>query len=113
MKSLKNLKKKWYKKLKDAGFVDIEDADGNLRSSASRFSYLYSPAEFREIEMYYQVAQALLHTEYLPVGRDREIWRLHADGLTVREIARLMSVDKDTVNRVINDIKRRYIEPQG
>lgn len=112
MQSLKNLKKKWYKKLKESGFLDIEDADENLRSSASRFSYLYSPSEFKAIEEYYQIAQSLLHTDYLPIGRDREIWRHHADGLTVREIAKIMSINKDTVNRVINDIKRRHIEPQ-
>lgn len=111
-KQIKALTKKWYKKLEKEGFKDIEDAKGNLKSYASSFQYKYKPDVFQSKQRYFELAAQLVHSGYIPNGRELYIWRLHAEGKKVTEISRRLGLSLRLVREVIHDIQRRYIKPQ-
>ncbi len=112
MSNLKTLRKKWYKKLADKGFKDIEDSEGNLKSYASSIQSEVSPEQYVSKSRYYELAAQLLHTGYIRDSRSRFIWSLHIDGHRVPYIADKAGVSSSTTYSVIRDIQRRYIHPR-
>lgn len=114
---LKSLQKKWYKKLKEDGFNDIEDVDSPreyLKIWSTHFHYQYTPEEFQEKQEYYQLAQNFLHAydfAWIP-GKsiinwvDRDVWKMHSEGQSYRKIADVLTeqgfkTNKDTVNKIV------------
>lgn len=115
---LKALQKKWYHKLKESGFEDIEDTNSKreyLKSWHSNYFYrTYTPETFSFKEEYYRRASQFLFEYHflwfegssLINFCEREIWRLHSEGQGVRQIAlqlqeRGWKMNKDQVNRAI------------
>ena len=76
----KKLQKQWDKKLKDAGFDDIEQRDGKLKVWSDRFHKsgieISGPAKFA----YYRAAGIFLNDYAWPSVIDQAIWAKHADG---------------------------------
>ncbi len=124
---LKALTKEWYAKLKAEGFNDIEDvtsAREYIKNWSTRFHFQYTPEEFQEKQEYYEIASNFLHSydfAWIPGASlvnwcDREIWRLHVEGVPYRKISEELSkngwkMNKDTVNaRVIKlvEIMKTY-----
>jgi len=94
-----DLRDEWYAKLKEEGFDDIEVIDeitrqpghllrgvspGDLNRSESRKFYKASSEE------YYRLARQYVWT--LPRGAQRQAARLHADGLSNRDVIAAMAV---------------------
>lgn len=112
-KTLKELTHKWYGILKQKGFVDLEDAKGNLKEETAvrqyaewareRYSILGSSekpnrtgklarSQQNELRLetrseYYRLARHFFETYKHFRPGDKRVWALHADGLSYRKIA--------------------------
>lgn len=86
--------KTWYKKLKDSGFKDIEYAGGGIKASYSR-AYGDKNTVVREArEEYYYMAYHFLHSHAFKSELEKVIWEYHTNGLSVREIAKVLTKAK-------------------
>jgi len=87
----KALQKKWYKKLEKSGFEDAERPDGNLKWWASRFDRKwYNPTADAAKEAYYRFAGQFLHGHTFEDPMEREIWALHSEGVSMRNIVKTL-----------------------
>jgi hypothetical protein len=86
-KEFKKLQSKWYKKLADAGFEDIEQEDGNLKRWASSvFKSRYDPTLFAAKEEYYRLAGQFLHDHVFDTRVEKMIWERHTAGISQEDI---------------------------
>ena len=122
-KELKELQKEWYAKLKEEGFEDIEYFDSDLEpkdwlKGNSKFSPIWGDEQIaathdqRESSGnldYYLQATALLHKEdVFASDTEREIWEMHADGLSLRSIGKQVGFSHPKVMRIIKRIRRKH-----
>jgi hypothetical protein len=115
---LSSLQKIWYKKLKESGFEDIEDVSSPreyLKTWHSNYFYQrYTPESFEFKQEYYRKASLFLHMysfEWFPGSSivnwmEREIWRQHSEGISLRAIALHfqnmgISTNKDKINHIV------------
>ena len=91
-----------YAKLKASGFEDIElsacklaGADSLLRRSRR------SRIEIEAIHGYYRRARQYTWEGNFEKTETLESWRLHAEGKSVRQIARVLGLSKSGVHRVV------------
>lgn len=91
----KTLQKMWYQRLKDDGFIDIENKEWHSRYFVTQ----YSPVQFANKQEYFRRAQIFLHEFPFKNRRDRKIWRLHSEGFTLREIAKKCRTTTDKMNK--------------
>lgn len=90
-KEFKDLQKKWYKKAEDSGFDDIEQEDGNLKRWDSYvFQRKYNKEQAEAKESYYRSAGKFLYDYKFEKKSQREIWRLHAEGLSFEKILKVL-----------------------
>lgn len=108
--SLDNLRATWYRKLREGGFRDIEQADGTLRDR-NRLQYAANldPIVRRATAEYFALAARYLAEGLFVCGEDQRVWELHADGLTVREIAKTVGRASSWVQRRITRYRRRAL----
>lgn len=116
--SLQKLKDKWYKKLKNVGFKDIEDYQGRLKSWSTSGQTRYSDRNhnsriYREAraEYYRRASQALYDNEFSS-KMDKTIWALHADGKTHREISEEIGLARNTVREHIYKMRTKFSHKQ-
>lgn len=89
----KKLEREWYQKLKDEGFVDIEDHTREARPLKSWHNHRFkriNPQKRAALEIYYNQARALLFTYEFLNPTVRKIWELHCQGFSKRQIAVLI-----------------------
>jgi DNA-binding NarL/FixJ family response regulator len=55
--------------------------------------------------IYYEKAQLAVNEYEFASERDRQLWELHASGLTVREIAKQTGISKSAVDRTVQRLK--------
>lgn len=101
-KTFKELKQKWYQKLRKTGFKDIEQEDGNLTS----WSYITRTAGFDIIkaqakEQYYRLATHFLASYRFKDSVDKKIWTLHTSGVSIRNIAKKLKCNPWTIFKKI------------
>lgn len=109
------LQKQWYQKLKEDGFVDIENTAYKnpdlLRYEGKYFIKQYSPFEFEIKQEYYERASEFLHTHVFESRLDEEVWKMHSDGVSVREMAAILkrigfpSLGFRTVHQILQRLK--------
>lgn len=107
----KALRDEWYKKLKEQGFEDIEDINSPremLKTWHSRdFARRFNEDRFSAKQEYFLAAVHLLERFKFETALDKEIWTLHADGKSLREIAAITQrVSKDGALKVIRRIQK-------
>lgn len=103
------LKKIWYDKLKDSGFVDIETNHPKEYLKAWHAHYFqcrYTEVEFSLKQEYFRKASIFFWDYDFESHTEQEIWRLHAEGFSLRDISELLKsggikMNKDTVNKTI------------
>lgn len=110
--TLQQLQKKWYKKLKDSGFNDIEDVNSKKqwlkRWDDYYFRRRFNKTTFEARECYFQAAVDMLNThKFSRLGR--MIWKRHAEGMEVREIGRDLGIPKSTVMDIISTIRKELL----
>jgi len=99
--SLEALQKKWYKKLEQSGFKDIET---DWQHENAYFKERYSLLEFEARQRYFQLAGQLLHDYPFPNKVERIIWKRHAAGEKLEDIAKITELSIGTVWNVIQRI---------
>jgi hypothetical protein len=105
-KEFKDLKSKWYKRLKDAGFDDIERQDlegenGSILKTAAmeNIKRSYTVDQFKIKEEYYRLAGQFLNSNKFRSEIDRQIWAMHCEGISIRNIIKALKEKKLTAYR--------------
>jgi hypothetical protein len=102
-KSFKALQKEWYTKLKESGFVDIEDSKGGLKiysqKLAAKNSQTMSNRWLATREYYYQAEHFANNYKEFESELHQSIWTYHSGGLGSREIVTALSKVKIKTNR--------------
>ncbi len=121
-KDFKSLQEKWYKKLEKSGFKDAEDSQENLHT----WSYIFSRNCDKHKELmlakqtYYRMATNFLNDYNFESNLDKVIWEYHANGISVRDIAKLLKkakvlnitgagIHKGYIKRLRDAMKAMYI----
>jgi hypothetical protein len=115
----KQIQDEWYKKLKDEGFVDIENsvtlADGkkgyentgragpNLKNKTSE--------QFEAVLLYYQNCRSFLTCYNFDSDLDRTIWELYSEGVPYRDISKELiknniKLNKDSVSKIVKRLEK-------
>lgn len=105
---MQELQTQWYQKLTKSGFEDIEDEEGRLlkwSTHASCSSYAASTEE------YYRLAQQFVYDRRFRGRKDKVVWRLHAQGLTVDAIVKRGG--RHRVKLSHGDVERRIERLRG
>lgn len=95
---LRALAKEWDKKLKESGFVDIENRSGYFKDHKTLYD-LRQRKQFQTIEtyeatqIYYQWAREATNH----ISEMKTIWEYHSEGLTLSEIGEKMGRGKQTI----------------
>jgi hypothetical protein len=102
--NFRELQKVWYQRLKDEGFVDIEETPDLANASKKNIKYLSTNRE--AIEGYQARADQFLHDYEFKNKFEHGVWELVTEGYSVRSIAVIISsagteVSKSTVGRTI------------
>lgn len=101
----------WNKKLIDEGHAEIENfelPDPALKTWHKHDFIAYSLTAFEEKQRYFELAQKVLNTFKFESKEQRMIWELHAEGYTLREIAKKMNrkkFKKDAIRAFIERVK--------
>lgn len=92
------LKAKWDKKLLDSGFKDIEDKNERLKSHSqvgrNVDEYYDREVFYSAKEEYFRLAGFFYHDHKFDNDLDRELWLHHCDGLSIREISKIMKTKR-------------------
>lgn len=97
-KDFKKLKDQWYKKLKEEGFEDIEHANGRLKHAPVDNPVDYLRLLYSGRPEYYELATRFLNEYDFDNELERIIWEYHTNGLSRREIFKVL--DKVKVKKV-------------
>lgn len=99
---LEELKKVWYAKLKEVGFVDIEDDRQNLKAHNTRTIAF----ENRDIilDFFLRLDAYLLETKDIP-DIHRLILELYSKGEKIKRIAFTVRMTRQSIHKIINRYK--------
>lgn len=101
MKVSRALQRTWDAKLRKAGFQDLEgtDRDGPLSDRGNLHAVNEDPEAIAHLgdrmthgAAYTRWADSVLHTHAFVSRRQREVWRRHAEGESLREIGAAMRI---------------------
>lgn len=111
----KILQQEWYQRLEKQGFKDIEDTK-SPREFLKRWDSIYftshsSLDQFLARERYFRLASHLLETYKFTSMYEKEVWRYHCEGRSLRWIAHHLKTqgvktNKDYVNNIIKCLKQ-------
>lgn len=108
------LRATWERRLRAAGFRDLETADGSF-TDRNRLNYALGldPVVRQVAVEYFDVAGWYLYSGTFASLTERRIWALHAEGATVREIATAVRRTKDYVQRRIEKHRAMAFRREG
>jgi len=104
------LKAVWDKKLKKSGFVDIESENGMLKRWSIKFILDAKRPSVLYRDEYYRYASHYLFEYKFKCRQDKQIWRFHTEGYSLRETAAKMGLKFDQVRRVVDKVKASLFE---
>lgn len=102
--SFQQLQAKWYRKLANSGFEDIEQPDGNLKVWATR----PSRADMVSRAEYYHLAQQYHQDKEFPTTLDKYVWGWHSKGLTNEQVARRVGKSQGSVEWHLKKMRRLF-----
>lgn len=109
--NLNKLYEVWERKLKDSGFVDIEKTVNGERVLAqfSNNAYRQVPAVSRETkEQYYRIIYHKAQETQFKSFFDKVVMRLYAEGFSLSDIARLLSIHRQTVRFTVRRFENQW-----
>lgn len=120
-KAFIELQAEWYEKLEKSGFEDIEDTTSPneflKRWDSSYFKTQSRAAEFHSKREYFDLACSYRETKmqgfkYILFGKqlDRAVWELHAEGLSLREIAKEVGKNKTIVHNIVKELSKKMLK---
>lgn len=102
-KKFKTLQTRWYQKLKEEGFEDIEDTSSPREYlhtwDSTHFFKTYDEETFQLKAQYYEKAKNFLNDYSFEESLDEKIFEMHTEGLSVRAISSLLSKDEILLNK--------------
>ena len=94
--------------LREAGFVDLETAEGELppiiREKGQIDRDRLERGYYRDLEEYYRLAGQWLHEHPFRNDTERRIWELHAEGASVTRIFRVLRAMDQRVYRKLVEV---------
>lgn len=113
-KQFKVLQHKWYKKIKDQGFDDVEDVESPREFMkdwhSMYFQKRYTIDSFQAKEEYYRMARSFSNTHKFECRRDKQIWELHCEGLSLRKIAEKLKTKICRIHKVIKTLSQIMLQ---
>lgn len=107
--SLKDLKAKWYKKLRDKGFKDIEDDKGRLVTWSTSQALKAKTAKYQKAD-YYRLANQFIYDKKFDTVKQRAMWTFHAYGLSFDAIAKIQKLPRATVQHRIERLRSKFFK---
>ncbi len=113
--ALAKAKKDWGYAKKMADFDDIEQEDGNLKQwSSAHIRATYNPVRDSAKEEYYRLATHFYNEHKFSSPKEKEIWYMHSEGISIRDIAKKMDTPKykatrTTVHTIIQRLAKEMI----
>jgi hypothetical protein len=125
-KQFKALQDKWYKKLKDSGFEDIEQDEHYLKRSSTNFlssNFNYDSSHtvqdiVNKIELkteYFRLARHFLNDHKFKNKNQKYIWAQHSEGVSHRTITedlkkRGVNIGRTTVLKTIAELRELMLK---
>jgi hypothetical protein len=112
------LRGKWYKKLKQSGFEDIEHQDMLKRWDGHIFAR-YDPYSSSMKQEYFRLAGIFLNEHEFASKTDRDIWSLHSEGATLDEISAKVKrrnfkrSSRSAIRLIIKDLAKKMLIKYG
>lgn len=108
------LQQQWYNKLKKKGFVDIEHDEDHLKLSSERFvvrnSGAYANPTLTSAKFeYYNNCRKFMSTYLFKNKREKEIFEMHTEGISIRDIATKTRLSRRKVHETI----KRLVKEMG
>ncbi len=108
-KSFLKLKKTWYKKLEKAGFEDAESVSGQDELLKTWHNHRFKAVRDLEARTtYYSNASWFLEHHCFDTSLEKRIWKCHAEGITLRETARLLKMGPGKVFLMLKKLKGQF-----
>lgn len=117
-KQFKALKDKWYKKLEKSGFEDAEKDENSLKSWHSYIFVVEDDTTFQESKKtYYSMAGKFFHDYVFKSKKDKAIWELHSEGISIRNINKTLKKRgfkiyqlyvQSTIKKLVKEMKTMY-----
>jgi DNA-directed RNA polymerase specialized sigma24 family protein len=109
-KEFKLLKSKWYELLKKEGFDDKENDQGFLKQWDSLWLKHHKDKgrEYLKGE-YFRSAELFLERNSFKSKHEKEIWKFHSEGLSLREIASRMNMNLNQIFRAVKNLKKEMM----
>jgi len=104
----KKLQNEWYDKLEKSGFEDIEERNSHHEMLKRWHSFDFPKKDQEKVEQQrqYFLDAAWFLTHFKGFKRfERRVWTLHTDGLSLREIAARLKVNKDKVHAIVKNLQ--------
>jgi phosphopantothenoylcysteine synthetase/decarboxylase len=105
LETYKKLKSRWYKKLRDSGFNDIENEDGSLKAEVDPRTVANAMNTKESRVEYYEKATEFLATYKGFTAEQRKIWSLHCTGLGAIKIARQLEITLYKADSTLTKLK--------
>lgn len=104
------LRDTWYERLEASGFEDIEKhlskTPNTLLKQFAAFQFNeHDPDTYAAKQNYFYLAAHFLSSHSFEKEEHRQVWELHAAGLSFRRIAQALSTSKDRVELIVNKLK--------
>lgn len=106
-------KRQWDRKVEKSGISNIEQEDGYLKvwasSVATRDIRNGRIEAMRSREEYYRAAGHFLWDYKFKTDLDRNIWEMHASGISTRDIATTLSIKRkgrNAITKIIHDLAK-------
>lgn len=115
----KKLKERWYKKLSDSGFEDVEYDENHLREYDSSITRRYDVHRIGPKAEYYRLAGQFFFDHKFENAREKAIWELHSEGLSVTAIAQKLkhkgfkAVTKTPVHVTVQKLAKEMLKQYG
>jgi len=106
-KEFAKLQKKWYKKLKEIGFDDLETFDGKgnphdlLKARIEQLSE-NKLAQFDKIQNFYSECRGYYHKAIFLTEEEKDIWAMYSEGYSMRQISDELGVNRHKVSKIVN-----------
>lgn len=123
--NLQQLQQKWYRKLEEQGFKDIEDTQGRLKTwtgHALHDEFAEPLPEHHRKESskihktsqqeYYRLVGQFLFDKEFPNKEYRKVWQLHAEGKSYKEIAGIVGFTKRMVRYRICKMRMLFFKSE-
>lgn len=114
-KEFKKLQQEWYEKLAKSGFEDIETDEQHLETWSNMYSYRIDLVKVESKQEYFRRAGQFLFDRKFKNKIEKFIWASHADGISIRNIVKLLGkkgvvVYRNPVHLIIKRLRAEMIK---